>query len=212
MNRIISALGTLLVLGGLVILAYVGVTYAQSSHKPAAIHPWSAAQRRAAQNLQSHLNRTQRVTIPRALAKRSLPIGREPGIRIVIPRINVDSPIVQTPPVAGVWIVADWAVGHLSTTPDPGAVGNGAYAAHDDIKGEIFKRENELSPGDQILIYTKHVLYHYVVVNQQTVDPSNVSVLAPTRTSTITLISCTPYWVDTERLIVSAVLKSSSPV
>jgi LPXTG-site transpeptidase (sortase) family protein len=55
-------------------------------------------------------------------------------------------------------------------------------------------------------------MYTYVVTNQVTVDPSDVSVLAPTRLSTVTLISCAPYWVDTQRLVVQAVLQSARPV
>jgi sortase A len=108
--------------------------------------------------------------------------------------------------------VADWAVGHLTSTPDPGSVGNGAYAAHDDIKGELFKRLGELGPGDQVIVYSKHARYLYAVVRQQTVDPSNVSVLNQTRTPTVTLITCSPYWVDTYRLVVQAAFKSRSAI
>src|SRR5207302_7467032 len=112
------------------------------------------------------------------------------------------------PPVNGVWEVADWAVGHLTTTPDPGAPGNLALSAHDDIKGEVFKRLDELRPGDQILLYTRHAVYSYTVTTQQAVDPSDVSVLDPTTRPTVTMITCTPYWVDTQRMIVQGVLKS----
>jgi LPXTG-site transpeptidase (sortase) family protein len=214
MNRIVSLLGGALVLLGVGILAYVGVSYAQSQQAQPKVPTWSAAQHQKARQLVSSLNTTQRITIPRTLrgtakAARVRP-GSEPGLRMVIAKIDVDAPILQTPPVGGVWNVADWAVGHLTTTPNPGAPGNAGYAAHDDIKGEIFKRVNELNPGDPILIYTRHAIYRYVVVNQQTVDPSNVSVLDPTSRPTITLVSCTPYWVDTQRLIVQAVLKSTT--
>jgi sortase A len=127
---------------------------------------------------------------------------------MVIPKIEVDAPVMQTPPDGGVWQVADWSVGHLSTTPNPGVAGNGAYAAHDDIKGEIFKRVGELTPGDKILIYTRHAVVTYAVIRQITVDPSNISPLNPTTQPTVTLISCAPYWVDTQRLIVQAVEKT----
>ncbi len=96
-------------------------------------------------------------------------------------------------------------MGHLSTTPNPGVSGNGAYAAHDDIKGEIFKRLGELAPGDKIMLYSHRSVVTYLVTRQITVDPSNISPLNPTTQPTITLISCAPYWVDTQRLIVQAV-------
>ncbi len=129
---------------------------------------------------------------------------------MVIPKIDVDAPVVQTPPVQGVWEVADWSVGHLATSPNPGADGNGAYAAHDDIKGEIFKRLDELTPGSKIYLYTSHSVFTYIVTRQLTVDPSDIGPLAPTAQPTITLISCSPYWVDTERLIIQAVQATKS--
>jgi sortase A len=172
---------------------------------------WSHAQAQKGKQLEKWLIRHQTVAIPRrsvALA----PAGREPAIRLRIPKIRLDAPVVQTPPVNGVWGVADWSVGHLTTTPNPGAIGNDALSAHDDIKGEVFKRLGELGPGDDIIVYTKDSAYTYTVVSQQIVDPSDVGVLAPTAHSTLTLISCTPYWVDTQRVIVKAVLKSRAAV
>ena len=207
MHRLASVIGSLLVLAGAALLVYVGINYAGVlSIQP---HTWSSQQKHAGKQLASRLGHHQTVAVPRA--PRAVAPG-EPALRMVIPKIGVDSRVVQTPPVAGIWAVADWAVGHLSTTPGPGLPGNGAYAAHDDIKGEIFKRAGDLSPGDSIVLFTRHMRYRYAVVSQRIVPPSDVSVLAQTRTSTITLVTCTPYWVDTNRLIVQAVLKSSSPV
>jgi LPXTG-site transpeptidase (sortase) family protein len=210
MHRLISALGTLLVIAGVAILAYIGVTYAHPASPSVAT--WSQAQKQQGRLHAARLNTRQRVTIPHVLGNARLPAPGAAATRIVIPKIGVDSPVVQTQPVNGAWEVADWSVGHLTTTPNPGLPGNGAYAAHDDIKGELFKREPELVPGDTVLVYTPHVIYHYTVINQQTVDPSNVSVLAPTRQPTVTLISCIPYWVDTQRVVVQAVLKSRSAI
>jgi|SRR5947209_11579759 len=206
MNRVLSGLGTLLVSAGIAILVYIGVTYAQASPQHGRV--WSAQQAASGRKLASRLSGHQTVAVPGRLNHTPALVSAEPALRMVIPRISVDAPVVQTAPVAGVWNVADWAVGHLTSTPDPGAAGNGAYAAHDDIKGEIFKRLGQLAPGDSIMLYTRHSINRYVVVAQQAVDPSNTSVLAPTRQPTITLITCTPYWVDTQRLIVQAVLKS----
>jgi sortase A len=136
----------------------------------------------------------------------------EAATRIVIPKIGVDAPVVNTPPTGGIWIVADWAVGHLSTTPNPGQAGNMALSAHDDIKGEIFKRLGELQPGDAIILYTRHERYTYLVTSQSAVDPSDVAVLNPTKEATVTLITCTPYWVDSQRLIVQGLLKARTAV
>ncbi|MBV9279093.1 MAG: class D sortase, partial [Chloroflexi bacterium] len=153
----------------------------------------------------------QKIAVPKGPVAANL-VGREPATRIVIPKIAVDAPVVETPPADGVWEVADWAVGHLTTTPQPGSPGNMALSAHDDIKGEIFKRLDELRPGDEIRLYTRHEVYSYIVTNQQVVDPSDIAVLAPTAAPTVTLISCTPYWVDTQRLVVQATLKMHAAV
>lgn len=211
MRRALSALGGLLITAGGALLVYVGFLYLHQSN-PSNV-TWSSAQKHRGQEIAARLSTPQSVTIPSRLGSRKrVSPGAEPALRILIPRIGVHAPVVQTAPVNGVWAVADWAVGHLTTTPDPGAAGNAAYSAHDDIKGEIFKRLDELRPGDRVLFRTRHAMYVYVVTNQRTVDPSDVSVLDPTRLSTVTLISCAPYWVDTQRLVVQAVLQSARPL
>jgi LPXTG-site transpeptidase (sortase) family protein len=208
MKRVFSAVGTLMVVAGAGLLTYVLVQYHNQSSTTAKSPHWSAAQAKKGREIAAQFAKHQIVKVP-VLNKR-VDVGSEPALRMTIPRIGLDSPVVQTPPVNGVWDVADWRVGHLSTTPNPGAPGNAAFSAHDDIKGEIFKRVNELTPGSQIILKTMHASFTYIVTGQQVVDPSNTAPLNPTKASTITLISCTPYWVDTQRLIVRAVLKSST--
>lgn len=198
--------------GGIGILVYVGISYEQARQAAATPHQWSASEKSKGKILALALAKHRTITVPKRLRRQHIAPGSEPAVRIVIPKIGVNAPVLQTPPVNGIWNVADWAVGHLSTTPNPGAPGNDALSAHDDIKGEIFKRLGELHPGDPIELYTQHAVYTYVVTGQQTVDPSNTSVLDPTPGSVITLISCTPYWVDTERLVVQAMLKSQAAV
>ncbi|HEY8685169.1 MAG TPA: sortase [Chloroflexota bacterium] len=207
MRTTLRIIGSLLTAGGVAVLAFVAVTYFHQSSRPATQH-WSSAQRAAGRQLASRLSHSQAFAAPHQIA--AIQPGTDPATRMVIPKIEVDAPVVQTPPIAGVWQVADWSVGHLSTTPNPGDAGNGAYAAHDDIKGEIFKRVGELAPGDKILLYTRHAVVTYEVTRQLTVDPSNISPLNQTAQPTITLISCAPYWVDTQRLIVQAVEKTRS--
>jgi len=216
MKKFVSALGSLMVLGGMMLLAYVAFAYV---HRQPAAAPkrWTAAQQLTAHTLARELAVHQQLRVRQKKAVVSAPnhsyafmAGSEPALRIIIPKIHVNAPVVQTAPIQGVWEVADWAVGHLTTTPDPGAAGNAAYSAHDDIKGELFKRIGELAPGDSIQLRTRHALYTYAVINQQTVDPSDIHPLDPTTNATVTLISCYPYWVDTQRTIIQGVLKSTT--
>lgn len=222
MKKFVSALGSLMVLGGMMLLAYVAFAFVHRQPVAAPKH-WSAAQQLTARKLARELAVHQQLRIRQQLRvhqKKSVVSspnrsyvfmpGSEPALRIIIPKIHVNAPVAQTAPIQGVWEVADWAVGHLTTTPDPGAAGNGAYSAHDDIKGELFKRIGELAPGDSIQLRTRHALYTYAVINQQTVDPSDIHPLDPTTNATVTLISCYPYWVDTQRTIIQGVLKSTT--
>src|SRR3954449_16154 len=165
MTKTLSTIGTLLVLAGVALLAYVGWTYAhQNAVATGTTGKWGSRDRNQGQEIAQQLRGAQRVTIPSALKGQPRPVpGAEPATRMLIPKIGVDAPVVQTTPVNGVWEVADWAVGHLSTTPNPGAAGNAAYSAHDDIKGEIFKRVGELRPGDAIVLRTAHARYTYII-------------------------------------------------
>lgn len=202
MKRILNVASTVLMLAGLAVALSIGWQYVHKSDA-AASPSWTASQKQQGERIQKQL-----VNLPRRLGHGLPQTGSELAARIVIPKINVDAPVIETPPQNGVWQVADWSAGHLTTTPNPGAPGNDAISAHDDIKGEIFKRLGELRPGDSIRLYTRHAVYTYIVTNQIVVDPSNLDVLKPTQGATVTLISCAPYWVDTQRLIVQAALKT----
>ncbi|GAC1624118.1 MAG: hypothetical protein NVS4B2_01600 [Chloroflexota bacterium] len=215
MKRTANIVGALLTAGGVILLAYVVVSWRQGQQThttgSSAMAPtWSAADQQRGREIASRLTRGFESAL---LRPKSGPApGSELAQRIVIPKINVNAPVVETPPQGGVWAVADWSVGHLSTTPSPGGAGNNALSAHDDIKGEVFKRLGELRPGDAVILRTRHAIYKYVVTSEATVDPSNVGVLASTAKPTLTLITCSPYWVDTQRLIVQALLKSRQVV
>ncbi len=121
--------------------------------------------------------------------------------RIQIPAINVDSPIVQ-----GMY---DWeqlkkGVAQKIDSAGPGEVGNMSLAAHNDIYGEIFRYLDQLSPGDEIIISTERQTYTYIVREIAVVEPTDVSVLNPTNYPSTTLISCYPYRVNTQRIVVFA--------
>jgi len=126
------------------------------------------------------------------------------GIRIQIPAINVDAPIVQ----GDSWEQLKKGVGQHIGSPNPGENGNLVLSAHNDIFGEIFRELEKLQPGDVVILYTAQRQYNYVVTGTQIVEPTRVEMMAPTPNATLTLISCYPYLVDTERIVVSAVLQN----
>jgi sortase A len=130
--------------------------------------------------------------------------GPSQARRIVIAAIDVDNKIVQ----GDSWEQLKQGVAQRIGTGDPGQPGNMILSAHDDIYGEIFRRLDELSPSDEIQIYTTSQIFTYVVTRARIVEPTEVSVMDPTAHPSLTLISCYPYMVDTQRIVVSADLKT----
>jgi sortase A len=130
--------------------------------------------------------------------------GPNQALRIVIPAINVDSQVVQ----GDGWDQLKKGVGQHIGTADPGRNGNLVLSAHDDIFGEIFRHLDQLQPGDEIQIYTVSQIYTYVITANHLVGPTDVSVMNATGYPSATLISCYPYMVDKQRIVVQADLKT----
>jgi len=131
-------------------------------------------------------------------------------IRIQIPAIDVDASVRS----GDDWITLQAGVGHHPFSGNPGQQGNMVLTAHNDIFGEIFRRTEELNPGDEIRIQSANgQWYTYVVREKQVVEPTEVWVLDQSlgqNTPLTTLITCYPYRVDTHRMIVFAELISTS--
>ena len=131
--------------------------------------------------------------------------GPEQAIRLQIPAINIDAPIVQ----GDGWEQLKKGIGQHAGSADPGKTGNMILSAHNDIFGEIFRNLDQLKNGDQILVFTNTCTYTYLVVDSRIVEPIDVEVMAPTSQATLTLISCYPYLVDNKRIVVITRLQSS---
>ncbi len=129
--------------------------------------------------------------------------GPTQAVRVQIPAIRVDAPIVQ----GDGWEQLKKGVGQHLGTPDPGQNGNVVLSAHNDVFGEIFRDLDQLTPGDEIVLFTSQRTYTYVVVQTQIVEPTQVEVLNQTPEAVVTLISCYPYLVDNQRIVVTASLK-----
>ncbi len=120
------------------------------------------------------------------------------AIRIQVPAINVDAPIVQ----GDGWEQLKKGVGQNIGSANPGQNGNVVLSAHNDVYGEIFRYLDQLSPGDQVIIYTQQRQYVYIVDRTAIVEPTAVEVMASTGSPTVTLISCYPYLVNDQRIVV----------
>ena len=130
--------------------------------------------------------------------------GVEQAVRILIPSIDVDAPVVQ----GDGWEQLKKGVGQHIGSTNPGQQGNLVLAGHNDVYGEIFRFLENLKPGDQIIIYTQLRQYVYTVSETQIVEPTQVEVMTPTTEPTVTLISCYPYLVDNKRIVVFGKLQN----
>lgn len=145
---------------------------------------------------------------------------------IRIPAIALDSPVVEVgwnevinaqgqPEL--VWQVAEYAVGHHVTSAYPGQPSNIVFSAHVGGYGQLFRRLNEIAPGDVIYVRSNGRDFAYAAQEQIFVDETNpnpveqitnVSYINQTSYEVLTLITCWPPSGPnrfTQRLIVRAV-------
>ena len=127
------------------------------------------------------------------------------AVRIQIPAIAVDAPVVQ----GDGWEQLRLGVAQHIGTPDPGQNGNIVLSGHNDIFGEVFRNLDRLRPGDVVILFTSQKQYTYVITGTQIVKPTQIEVMNPSLNPTLTLISCYPYLIDTQRIIISAVLQNT---
>jgi sortase A len=82
--------------------------------------------------------------------------------------------------------------GHLEHTALPGQPGNVVIAGHRD---SFFRPLQHIRLGDDIFVDTPRARLHYRVTALRVVTPREISVLEPTDSEVLTLITCYPFWV-----------------
>ena len=128
---------------------------------------------------------------------------------LVIPSLQLDTPVKEVFVVDGAWEVADYAAGYLHDTGLPGS-GNTVLAGHAGLRGAVFRDLGALVANDDIYLDAAGWRYHYRVRDSKSVWPDQVEVLDPTPTPVLTLMTCTNW--DTQRLVVVAELIDSKPL
>ena len=124
-----------------------------------------------------------------------------------IPKIHLEVPVLEGTDD----LILNRAVGHIAGTARPGESndGNIGIAGHRD---GFFRGLKDIATGDMIEIMTQKETTTYVIDQITVVNPSDVSVLAPRSRSSVTLVTCYPfYFVGSapQRYIVLASLASS---
>jgi LPXTG-site transpeptidase (sortase) family protein len=115
--------------------------------------------------------------------------------RLVIPKLNLDRPILLSPIKNQTWQVdhLGQSVGHLEGTAPPGSNSNMVLAGHVTLAANVygpFAGLAQLAPGDVVYVYSGDQKFKYIIDNQQTVARTAVEVTYPTDSGQVTLITC----------------------
>ncbi|MEI7539248.1 MAG: class E sortase [Candidatus Saccharibacteria bacterium] len=147
-----------------------------------------------------------------------------PEPRLIIPKINVDVPVLygvgsdyNSQMAAMAKGVAQFAIPGADS--HPGQVGNTVIAGHssNDLFDSgsykfIFAQLDKLNAGDTIYANYNSKRYTYVVTGKEVVKPTDVSKLVyPTTKPILTLLTCTPLGTSINRLLVIAEQVSPDP-
>ncbi len=141
------------------------------------------------------------------------PVG--PESKIIIPKINVEAPVVYDVPSIkeeDVQKGLENGVVHYITTPNPGEKGNSVIFGHSSSnilnKGKYkfaFLLLKSLEKEDTFIVQKDGKRYVYKVYNKFVTAPTDLSVLGPTdKPAIMTLITCDPPGTSTNRLIIQA--------
>jgi LPXTG-site transpeptidase (sortase) family protein len=139
---------------------------------------------------------------------------------ISISKLNLTAPVgyVSSIQEADIQRALQDGVVHYGNTALPGTAGNVAIFGHSSNDwwepGNykfVFVLLDKLTPGDQVTLDYQSKRYVYEVTGSKVVEPTDVGVLNPTATPTLTLITCTPPGTSLKRLVVTAKQVSPDP-
>jgi LPXTG-site transpeptidase (sortase) family protein len=116
---------------------------------------------------------------------------------------------------SGVAANGDWntlherSMVHYHTTPAPGQKGNVIIAFH---REPHYEHIDQMKVGDSVTVQDRScVTYTYRITGRWVLDPNKVTQLGPTSDYNLTLITCTPWWRDYNRIVWRAVLVDPEP-
>lgn len=107
--------------------------------------------------------------------------------RMDIPRLGLSVVVLQGTSSHSLRLGA----GHIEGTPLPGEAGNIGIAGHRDT---FFRPLKDIHQDDEIQLQTAAGLLRYEVDWAKVVAPDDMSVLAPSAESALTLVTCYPFY------------------
>lgn len=140
----------------------------------------------------------------RYMSTLSTPETKDVMARISIPKIDVDLPVFHTTNSS----VLYHGAGHMygSSLPVGGDATNSVISAHTGmVDASMFDNLRKLKDGDEVQIEVLGQHLRYGVTKQQVVKPEDYdAVTYEPGKDKITLVTCTPYGINTDRLLVTA--------
>jgi LPXTG-site transpeptidase (sortase) family protein len=109
----------------------------------------------------------------------------------------------------GTWsMLTQRSVVHYENSPAPGQLGNMLIALH---REPNFEPLGTLMAGDTVVVTNRNCQqFTYTITRIWTENPSQVTQLqALSGGHYLTIITCTPLWIDTQRIVIRATLTSS---
>ena len=98
------------------------------------------------------------------------------------------------------------------TTSRPEKGGNSVIFGHRYMyrppKSNTFWNLDKVAVGDEMILYWQGKEYKYKVFETKIIEPTNLSVIQPTKNSILTVITCTPLFTTKQRLVVTGSLIS----
>jgi len=132
---------------------------------------------------------------------------------LYIPNLNVDAPIIWNVPEEKMLNELSNGVVHFTGSQRPGERGNIFLTGHSSYywwsKSKyktIFALLPQMKVGDKIILTYNNEVYIYKVSETKTVDPLNISIIAPRDKEEVTLMTCVPVGTAISRFVVSAEL------
>jgi sortase A len=139
----------------------------------------------------------------------SLALKLAPPIAVLkIPKVHLIAPVFNGTDD----VTLNRGVGRIAGTAMPGQDGNLGVAGHRD---GFFRSLKDVSVGDVVEIASREEQDTYVVTTMEIVEPTNVSVLDSGPVSTLTLVTCYPFYFvgdAPKRFIVTALLTQRDPM
>jgi LPXTG-site transpeptidase (sortase) family protein len=140
-----------------------------------------------------------------------------PITKIVIPSIALASEVTPAKLLkrdgSMSWDVPAFVAGHAQTSAGAGEPGNAVLLGHVVSRdaGNVFSHLDRVAVGDLVRVFSHDEYFDYRIVDTREVSRTDTSVLDPTETPSLSLITCAGAWMPfareySERLVVRAQL------